>query len=197
MNYLAHAYFSFDNSAILTGNMISDYIKGKKQFDYPATIQKGIKLHRAIDQYTDDHAATKAIKQIFSPTVRLYAGAFADIVYDHFLALDSNEKTAPEWLAFTTNTYNQLKEYQEWFPPYFARVFPYMEEQNWLYNYRFEWGMQNSFNGLQRRATYLKNADEAFEVFLKNYAPIKQLSADFMPDVKKFAFGQFQQLIRQ
>jgi acyl carrier protein phosphodiesterase len=197
MNYLAHAYFSFDNAAILTGNMISDYIKGKKQFDYPVAIQKGIKLHRAIDQYTDEHAATKAIKQIFSPTVRLYGGAFADIVYDHFLALDPNEKTASEWLDFTNITYHQLQEYQDWFPPTFARMFPYMQEQNWLYNYRFEWGMQNSFNGLQRRAAYLKNADEAFEVFLKNYNPIKQLSADFMPDIKKFAFGQFQQLIHQ
>lgn len=197
MNYLAHAYFSFGDAAILTGNMISDYIKGKKQFDYPIAIQKGIKLHRAIDQFTDDHATTKAIKQIFSPTVRLYAGAFADIVYDHFLALDPHEKTAAEWLTFSSNTYQQLEAYQEWFPPYFARIFPYMQEQNWLYNYRFEWGMQNSFNGLQRRATYLKNADEAFEVFLKNYAPIKQLSADFIPDVKKFAFGQFQELIHQ
>lgn len=197
MNYLAHAYFSFGDAAILTGNMISDYIKGKKQFDYPIAIQKGIKLHRAIDQFTDDHATTKAIKQLFSPTVRLYAGAFADIVYDHFLALDPHEKTAAEWLIFSSNTYQQLEAYQAWFPPYFARIFPYMQEQNWLYNYRFEWGMQNSFNGLQRRATYLKNADEAFEVFLKNYAAIKQLSADFIPDVKKFAFGQFQELIHQ
>lgn len=67
MNYLAHAYFSFGDPAILTGNMISDYVKGKKQFDYPIAIQKGIKLHRAIDQFTDDHATTKAIKQIFLP----------------------------------------------------------------------------------------------------------------------------------
>lgn len=197
MNYLAHAYFSFGDPAILTGNMISDYVKGKKQFDYPIAIQKGIKLHRAIDQFTDDHATTKAIKQIFSPLVRLYAGAFADIVYDHFLALDPNEKTADEWMHFTETTYSQLGTQQEWFPPYFARVFPYMQEQNWLYNYRFDWGMENSFKGLQRRAAYLTNAEQAFELFLANYTQIRQLSADFIPDVKIFATGQFQQLVEQ
>ena len=42
--------------------MISDFVKGKKQFDYPINIQKGIQLHRAIDTFTDQHHATKAAK---------------------------------------------------------------------------------------------------------------------------------------
>ncbi len=43
MNYLAHAYFSFNQPPVIVGNLISDFIKGKKQFDYPAEIQKGIR----------------------------------------------------------------------------------------------------------------------------------------------------------
>ena len=91
MNYLAHAYLSFGNSNILVGNMISDYVKGKTQFDYPPEIQAGIKLHRAIDDFTDTHEATKNVKEIFKKDYRLYAGAFADVVYDYFLANDKNE----------------------------------------------------------------------------------------------------------
>ena len=64
MNYLAHAYLSFNHPEILTGNMISDFVKGKKKFDYPTTIQKGIMLHRAIDQFTDTHEATKEAKEV-------------------------------------------------------------------------------------------------------------------------------------
>jgi acyl carrier protein phosphodiesterase len=30
MNYLAHAFLSFKNEDVLTGNMISDYVKGQK-----------------------------------------------------------------------------------------------------------------------------------------------------------------------
>lgn len=44
--------------------MISDYVKGKKKFDYPPDIQKGIMLHRAIDTFTDFHEATKEAKNI-------------------------------------------------------------------------------------------------------------------------------------
>ncbi len=51
MNYLAHAYLSFHDPEVLVGNMISDFVKGKKQYDYPDGIQKGIRLHRIIDLF--------------------------------------------------------------------------------------------------------------------------------------------------
>ena len=53
MNYLAHAYLSFGDPDILAGNMISDFVKGKKKYEYPDRIQMGITLHRKIDEYTD------------------------------------------------------------------------------------------------------------------------------------------------
>ena len=55
MNYLAHAFLSFRNPQILVGNMISDFVKGKKKEDYPDLIKKGIMLLRAIDNFTDLH----------------------------------------------------------------------------------------------------------------------------------------------
>lgn len=195
MNYLAHAYFSFDHPEILTGNMISDFIKGKKQFDYPAGIQKGIRLHRAIDLYTDDHLITKEIKKFFSPAVRLYAGAFTDIVYDHFLAIHPNELNAESWMDFTKKTYGLLNQQLNWFPEPFYSMFPFMEQQNWLFNYRYEWGIENSFKGLVRRATYLEHSQEAFELFKRNYLQMQELSDFFLADVKNFAIGQFEDLI--
>ena len=110
MNYLAHAYLSFQQPEILVGNMISDYIKGRKQFDYPLSIQKGIKLHRTIDQFTDTHAATQQLKSFFRPQYRLYSGAFADVVYDHFLANDKVVFSSEvELKQFARNTYQVLE----------------------------------------------------------------------------------------
>ena len=197
MNYLAHAYLSFNHPDILVGNMISDFVKGKKQFDYPAAIQKGIRLHRAIDNFTDEHPATREAKQYFRPAVGLYAGAFVDIVYDHFLALDSNELTEQEWKNFAVVTYRQLSEQPEWLPEKFARMLPYMSSQNWLYNYRFTWGMENSFGGLVRRAAYLTDSSQAFSLFTAPYAELKQQYEVFFPQLKAFASSQFDALISQ
>ncbi len=74
MNFLAHALLSFGDEDFLTGNMISDFVKGKKKFDYPVAIQKGIQLHRMIDEFTDFHPATSKAKKLFSPYYRLYSG---------------------------------------------------------------------------------------------------------------------------
>lgn len=197
MNYLAHAYFSFGHPQILTGNMISDHVKGRKQYDYPEQIQQGIRLHRAIDAFTDEHPVTKELKKIFAPAVRLYAGAFADVVYDHFLALNETELKEPEWMDFTQTTYGQLNQQQAHFPEHFARMFPYMQQQNWLFNYRYTWGIENSFGGLTRRARYLNSSEEAFRLFTENYADAAVLSNEFIADAKKFATDQFQSLIRQ
>ena len=88
MNYLAHAYLSFEITDITVGNMISDFVKGKQKLDYPVAIQHGITLHRAIDSFTDSHAVTRQAKSFFKEDYGLYAGPLVDVVYDHFLAND-------------------------------------------------------------------------------------------------------------
>ena len=197
MNYLAHAYLSFNNPDLLMGNMISDYVKGKKQYDYPPKIQLGIKLHRAIDEFTDNHAATFKIKKLFKPTYRLYAGAFTDVVYDYFLANDTNQFSSPEELKkFTQRTYELLETQSNHFPEKFAKMFPYMREQDWLYNYRFTEGMQKSFGGLARRAKYIEETDTAYQIFLNNKSDIQLLYEIFIPDIKLFTVNKIAALLQ-
>lgn len=197
MNYLAHAYLSFGHPEILLGNMISDYVKGKKQFDYPLAVQKGIRLHRAIDQFTDAHEATQQLKQFFRPQYRLYAGAFCDVVYDHFLANDNNAfPDAASLLSFSNNTYELLEPQAALFPAPFGRMFPHMKTQDWLYHYRFREGIQKSFGGLVRRAAYLTESDIAYELFLREYSAMQSCYEAFFPEIKNFAADQFARLLK-
>ncbi len=196
MNYLAHAHLSFNDPDILVGNMISDFIKGKKQFDYPVAIQKGIQLHRAIDNFTDTHAATQELKVFFKPQYRLYAGAFTDVVYDHFLANDhSLFATDDELKQFTADTYQVLAAHLTVLPEPFKNMLPYMTAQNWLYNYKTRWGIQKSFAGLARRARYIPETDIAYEIFNRHYEAMQVLYRQFYPDIKKFAAHQLQHLL--
>lgn len=104
MNYLAHAVLSFQQPDLLTGNMISDFVKGKQQYYYSAGIQKGIQLHRAIDTFTDSHLAIRAAKQLLKPASGGYAGPFVDIAFDHFLSLDEAQ-SPPEVGRFLRNQF--------------------------------------------------------------------------------------------
>lgn len=111
--------------------MISDFVKGKKKFDYPLPIQKGIQLHRLIDNFTDNHPATAKAKEFFRPQYRLYSGAFIDIVYDHFLALDQKQFEECDGLEnFTVISYHRLDQKFLYFPLPFEKMYPYMKAQN-------------------------------------------------------------------
>ena len=196
MNYLAHAYLSFRQPGILTGNMISDFVKGKTQYAYPEIIQKGIQLHRSIDTFTDCHAATAEAKSFFRKDYRLYSGAFVDVVYDHFLACDTQQYVAYKGLKpFSIQVYTMLEKDAAFFPPRFQLMFPYMKTQNWLYNYRLKEGIRKSFGGLVYRAAYLSESHVAFELFKQYYDELKTCYEEFFPEVKKFAAGKLSNLL--
>ena len=156
VNYLAHAYLSFDIPDVVTGNLISDFVKGKRRLDYAPAIQVGITLHRAIDGFTDGHAATRRAKSYFRADYGLYSGPITDVVYDHFLATDPNVfPSAADLTAFARRTYGQLTTRAGVFPEPFGRMFPHMRDQDWLTGYRVKEGIFASFGGLARRAAYM------------------------------------------
>jgi acyl carrier protein phosphodiesterase len=195
MNLLAHAFLSFNQPEIMVGNMISDYVKGKNKFNYPATIQMGISLHRLIDEFTDNHPVTNQAKQYFRPAYRLYSGAFIDIVYDHFLANDITQFLNKDTLqAFAQQTYSQLTVFENLLPVNFKLMLPFMKMHDWLYNYQFREGIHRSFAGMVRRAKYLTECEIAFGIFERNYDELKQCYADFFPDLKDYAFDRLQAL---
>lgn len=177
--------------------MISDFVKGKKQFDYPDNVQKGIRLHRLIDAFTDSHEATKRAKEIFLPHYRLYSGAFVDVVYDHFLALDSSEFSEQGLLDFSNNVYSLLEQQQQWLPEKMAHFFPYMKLQNWLFNYRTNAGIEKTMAGVAHRAAYLSESRTAFELFEANYQLLNDCYRHFWTFVKPFARYRFDEYIDQ
>lgn len=194
MNYLAHAYLSFGHPGVLTGNMISDFVKGKKKFDYPSEVQQGIELHRAIDQFTDTHIATREAKQVFRAHYRLYSGAFTDVVYDHFLANDESEFTEESLFAFSRDTYAALDRQEAWMPDRFAHMYPFMKQQNWLFNYRTRWGIKKSMGGLVKRAAYLEDYHTAFALFEEHYQLLEDCYRHFWAELKPWAKSAYDQL---
>jgi acyl carrier protein phosphodiesterase len=168
--------------------MMSDFVKGKQQYTYAANIQKGIRLHRAIDAFTDAHPATKQAKQYLKPSAGLYAGAFIDVVYDYFLANDTQQFANATVLAtFAATTYEQLNDFMPIYPLRFQQILPKMQQHNWLNNYQFTWAIEKSFMGLVRRATYLPTHEPIFEAFMQHIVHLQLCYNALIPDVKYMA----------
>lgn len=195
MNYLGHALLSFGKPEILAGNMIGDFVKGSLILDaFPEGIKQGIVLHRKIDAYADAHPATLKAKNLFRPDYRLYAGAFVDSQYDHFLANDPHYfPTEKSLYDFSQEVYSTLRNYEDLLPERFRQMMPYMFSDNWLYNYRTLKGMKQSFGGLVRRARYLDSSDKAYEILVAHYYELNQYYFDFIDDITGYVKNELNQ----
>jgi len=188
MNYLGHAYLSFGDDELLTGNMIGDFVKGKLILQtMPERIAKGAMLHRKIDEFADNHPANQRAKIWFRQDYGLYSGAIIDTVYDHFLANDPKHFASEKTLFdFTQDTYQKLATKAQYFPLVFAQMFPHMSEHNWLYGYRTLQGVQRSLNGLARRAQHMPPIEKAYSTFIAHFYELNQCYFEFMDDVFTF-----------
>jgi acyl carrier protein phosphodiesterase len=188
MNYLGHAFLSFSDRDIITGNMIADHVKGKLALEkFPPGIKNGIILHRKIDARTDSHPATLRAKLLFREHYGLYAGPIMDTLYDHFLANDPKYFPGEDaLLAFTQHTYSALDANEAFLPPAFAAYLPSMKQHNWLYNYRNIKGMERSLNGLHRRAKYMPDPSHAYQTFITCYYQLNQCYYELIDDLITF-----------
>lgn len=185
MNFLAHSYLSFSEEQ-LVGNMIADFVKNRDVARLPESIQEGIKLHRAIDTFTDAHLLIHEAKAPFRPLVRLYSGAFVDVAFDYFLANDTTENSQREWQEHSQRVYAVLRRYEEFLPEVFKKVLDKMQQDDWLYNYRNEWGIEYSFRNVVNKAQFLDKTTNVFPAFLANKDFLREKYEIFFPEIKSF-----------
>lgn len=185
MNFLAHSFLTFSDGQIV-GQFLEDVIRNKDRFSFPKEMQKGITLHRAIDTFTDSHPAISEAKKIFSPLVRLYSGAFIDVSMDYFLANDPKIFSSKTLKNHSEKVYRILNENIEWFPENFKKMLFHMEKDDWLYNYRNDWGIEFSMKNVLRKAKYLDGNIPVFEAFLKNKNELQECYDVFFPELKAY-----------
>ena len=88
MNFLFHLFLSGDDPAILTGNFMGDFVKGRLDDRYPESLRHGLMLHRRIDSFAHHDPVYRQSRQRLSVDYGLYRGVLVDLFYDHFLVAE-------------------------------------------------------------------------------------------------------------
>ncbi len=179
MNFLAHLYLSENNTNIMIGNFIADSIRGNQFAHLHPEIQKGIKLHREIDTFTDAHKIVRKSKRRLNKRYGLYAGVVIDIFYDHYLAKNWDLYSAIPLDLYVDQVYELLQSNYDILPEKTQYMLPFMIEHNWLYNYQFTEGIQRVMNGMNRRTKNRAQMNLAIEDLLA-------LDAQFQEDFTAF-----------
>jgi acyl carrier protein phosphodiesterase len=189
MNFLAHFYLSNFNEDLIVGNFIADSVKGKQLLQFSEEIQRGIILHRSIDNFTDNHPIVMKTKE----SLRLKHGKFSpvisDIIYDYFLASNWKKYSLVPLKLYSSSIYKTLGKNILIFPLDAQITFTYMVKNNWLYNYSHYAGISKALKGISKRTNYQNNMHEAPETLLENKEEYKQHFFEFFPDLINHANG--------
>lgn len=164
---------------------MADSVKGNDLEKYEEGIKKGIRLHRAIDTFTDAHETVLKSKERLRPAFGKYAPVVADVFYDHFLALHWRDHSAQELREYTNDIYSFLKEYYEVFPVRTRQFYDYMVKYDILFAYARVDGIDRVMQGMARRARFESGMEKAAAELLTNYDGYRAEFNVFFPEIQQ------------
>jgi len=183
MNFLAHILLSGEDDFVKIGNFIGDYVKGKQYTVYPPQVQKGILMHRNIDDFTDKSSLPKQIKPLFSHHYRKYAGIVIDLFYDHFLAVNWLKFSEQSLSMFVREFYAILQQNKNLLPERVQNFLPRMIAQNRLYSYLYFQGLEQALTIMSKHTSLPDHTQAALDILSKNYQAINQNFLEFFPEL--------------
>jgi acyl carrier protein phosphodiesterase len=193
MNFLAHLLLAGPDATApayadhLLGQFIADSVPGRQLAGYLDEVQAGIRQHRAIDTFTDQHPVVRrTTARLRAAGYGKYAGVVADVFYDHFLAANFSEFSAESLPAFAQRVYAVLASRAAEFPAPVQRFFPYLVQQNWLLGYAEIDGIARALQGLSRRASPGSGMETAGEELRRNYPAYEADFREFFPELRAF-----------
>tara|TARA_R110001592_G_scaffold137174_5_gene354925 strand:- start:5782 stop:6378 length:597 start_codon:yes stop_codon:yes gene_type:complete len=197
MNFLAHIYLSFNDKEITIGNFIADSIRGNKFDHLPKKVQKGIKLHRFIDTYTDTHEIPKISSKRLHANYSHYSRVIVDIYYDHYLAKNWSKYSDIPLDIFVDDFYDLLEDNYEILPDGVRRMMPYMITDNWIYNYSKMEGIARVLNGMNRRTKNKSNMNFAILDLEEHYDDFEKEFTEFFEQLITFSKQKFISLLEK
>lgn len=195
MNFLAHLYLSGNDTNIIIGNFIADHIKGNKFKHLPLSIQKGIRLHREIDTFTDTHPVVKKSMHRLNERYGHYDGVIIDIFYDHFLAKNWTNYSAIPFDKYVQSIYTLLQDNLPLLPKKTVEMLPYMIQYNWLYNYQYLKGIKTVLVGMNKRTNGKSKMHLAIEDLKIHYNDFEKDFSLFFEDIRLFTSNKIQELL--
>ncbi|MGJ8677966.1 MAG: ACP phosphodiesterase [Akkermansiaceae bacterium] len=189
MNYLAHLLLADDSDASRIGNLLGDFTRGPLENlreVYPAELVRGIKMHRAVDRFTDDHPTFKRGRSLLHRDRIRFAGIIIDIFYDHLLCVHWDKFSSIPLKDFTRQVYEALERNPDWHAGRLAKLFPRIKTENWLMIYQTLDGLDYTLKRVSMRSERISEVAHSMEDLKNNYAAFEELFHEFMPELVKF-----------
>jgi acyl carrier protein phosphodiesterase len=187
MNLLAHALLAAPDADLMLGGLIGDFVRGRVDPALPSRVRAGIALHRAIDGYTDRHAAVTAARTLFDPPLRRYAGVLLDIWFDHLLARGWPAYSLEPLDVFSERVRGLLDERKDLVPERMKGFVAYLHAHDLPAAYRDVPMIGDVLHGVSRRFKRANPVASALPALIALDTPLQECFDAFFPQLMTFA----------
>ncbi len=197
MNFLAHLALAGPDTDLQAGNLIADWIKGRRLAELPPAVQAGVVMHRALDVYTDHHPAVRRSTARLRGRWGLYSAILVDVLYDHLLARGFAGTTGSELRPWLDARYVSLRRTAPRLPTREACRLERLICDDRLYSYTTTAGVRQALRRVSlqlRRRPCLWNAVEDFTNAEEGFqGDFGEFWRDVVPEASRLA-GQSRRL---
>jgi len=188
MNFLGHIYFSGDDFDLAIANLFGDFTKGKKYEQFPEIVQRGVLLHRSIDQFIDHHEKVVKLVYQLQPELPKVASVAVDLYFDHLLAKHWAQFHTKDLADYLKEFYAHIVAQKHLYPTGYQQFLEKMEAYNWMIHYAELDGLKKMCDGINRRLSFESALTNGVTVFLNNQPDIESTFFAYMKDAKSHFF---------
>lgn len=186
LNYLFHLFLSGPDPDLLVGNFAGDFVKGRLNDGYPHAFLKGLRLHRHIDSFAQNHPCFIRSKERLSKSFGLYRGVLVDLYYDHFLSVHWSEFSSEPLDRYLHRVRRIIEGRQETLPPRLQGLIPLIFE-DFIPSYQNVAGIDYALSRMGQRARQPNPLAGGGEELIHHYQGVREDFLAFLPEVQKEA----------
>ena len=185
MNYFAHLVLAQPTIESTVGNLLGDFAKGINHKALNEAVTSGLNNHRAVDRFTDSHESILALKQLFSPQRRRFAGIALDVYFDHLLMTHWQQFYSRPLQSVIDSFYQRMLEGQDLMPSLNMRTTTKrMVDYDWFGSYRDIDSIAHALDRIAARLRFENRFDNAIEDIMSNKSIIDESFLEFFPNLE-------------
>jgi len=207
MNHLAHCLLADIAGRSIAGSMAGDFfrgplpesgepVSGESPSGNPSSdaamspeFIEGIRFHRLVDSFTDDHPVVARSKARLRFPYRRYAGVLIDIQYDHFLARHWLEFATTPLVTFAARVAQEIGIHLDEFPRRAQPFLQFLLRTNLLVSYRERDGIARTLEGMSRRVRHENPLGSAIDELDAHASLLEADFFEFFPEAIAMAKG--------
>ena len=174
------------------GNFVGDAVKGRDvEAKWGLEVAMGIRFHRALDERSDGHEASRAARAAIRPYCGKWSGVVWDVLADHVLASEFDQlgQGCGDLDTFAARELQGLSLQLESMPERSRRFYKAMVHHGWLTGYQDGQVVHAVLDAMSRRRSTAGPVGKGWKAFVSQERVLRECARELIADMNTWAKG--------